>query len=366
MKKYGITATTAFTDIGSPDMTSLDDYYVLDLPAGVSISDIMNELTASGFTDWVEVNEVIKTDLNVGKAPTKINREFGLDDPGIGNLWGFEKMELDKLYALLSSQKVKPKKEALVAILDTGVDSGHEDIADNFKSINKRYDNDPQGHGTHCAGIAAAVSNNKKGIASYAPNNDFMDVTSVKVLNQWGMGTQRDIIKGMLLAADRGADVISMSLGGPSNDKSQKAYNDAVRYANKKGAIVVVAAGNESQDATKVSPANCQGVITVSAVDQKLAKATFSNEVHNLKMGIAAPGVNIYSTFPKNEYKFFNGTSMATPYVAGLLGLMKSLNPDLTPKEAHRILTATGIDTNDSHKTGKFIQPAAVVEAMLK
>ncbi len=365
LKSHNIKAKVAFSDIGSPEMTSLDDYYVLDLPAGASISKIKQELSSTGLTDWIEFNEVIKTELTPGNDPVKINREFGLDDPDIGKLWGFDKMELDKLYKVLSSKKVKPKKEALVAILDTGVDSKHEDINANFKSINKRYDNDPQGHGTHCAGIAAAVSNNKKGIASYAPGNNFMDVTSIKVLNQWGMGTQRDIIKGILLAADRGVDVISMSLGGPSSDKSQKAYNDAVRYANKKGAIVVVAAGNESKDATGVSPANCKGVITVSAVNQKLEKAPFSNEVQNLKMGIAAPGVDIYSTFPKNQYKVFNGTSMATPYVAGLLGLMKSLNPDITSKEAHKILTATGIDTKDTKKTGKFIQPASVVEKML-
>jgi thermitase len=83
-------------------------------------------------------------------------------------------------------------------------------------------------------------------------------------------------------------------------------------------------------------------------------------------MGIAAPGVNIYSTFPKNEYKFLSGTSMATPYVAGLLGLMKAIYPDLDTPTAYQILKETGVATQDTEKTGNFIQPAKAVEKILE
>ncbi|HEB61709.1 MAG TPA: subtilisin, partial [Bacteroidetes bacterium] len=226
-------------------------------------------------------------------------------------------------------------------------------------------DNDPQSHGTHCAGIAAAVSNNGKGIASFSKNNEFVQVTSIRVLSSFGGGTQRGIIDGMIEAADKGVDVISMSLGGRSNASRQKAYSKAVKYCNDKGAIVVVAAGNSNMDAKDYSPANARGVITVSAVDSDLNRAVFSNYIQNVKMGVAAPGVGIYSTIPDNKYAAYNGTSMATPYVAGLLGLMKSIYPKLTTKEAYKILKSTGMDTKNTKETGKLIQPEAAVKELL-
>ena len=253
-----------------------------------------------------------------------------------------------------------------MVILDTGVDATHEDIAANFKSIKTKHDKDGNSHGTHCAGIAAAVSNNGKGIASFAPNNRFIQVSSVQVLSSFGSGTQRGIIKGILEAADNNASVISMSLGGRSSDSKQRAYRQAVSYANRKGAIVVVAAGNSNMNAKNYSPANTPGVITVSAVDDELNKATFSNFITDLEMGIAAPGVNIYSTIPDNKYAAFNGTSMATPYVAGLLGLMKAIDPKLTTSEAYTILNNTGKPTNDTELTGRFIQPNEVAKTLLQ
>ena len=169
----------------------------------------------------------------------------------------------------------------------------------------------------------------------------------------------------MLTAADNGADVLSMSLGGPTSSKIQRAYKQAVTYANKKGAIVVVAAGNESIDARKRSPACVDGVITVSAIDENLDIASFSNDVSALKMGIAAPGVDVYSTIPNNNYEYFNGTSMATPYVAGLLGLMKSIKPSLNTQQAYKILKQTGVDTRNSKATGQLINPANAVKTLL-
>jgi len=88
--------------------------------------------------------------------------------------------------------------------------------------------------------------------------------------------------------------------------------------------------------------------------------------VQNVPFGIAAPGVNIYSTFPKNQYKTFNGTSMACPYVAGLVGLMKSINPEIKTKEVYEILDKTGRNTKNTNQTGKLIQPASAVAEMLK
>ena len=368
LDKYGLTAKTAFNPMDKA-ATDLDDYYVIDIPAKeeANFSKIKKALAANKYVEWVEANEqysLSPLETIPQKQLTGLNKKYGLNDPGINNLWGFEEMNVNELYEVLKNSK--PKKRALIAILDTGVDAGHEDLKANFKSTKSKYNNDPAGHGTHCAGIAAAVSNNHKGVASFSQNNEFVNVTSIKVLMGGGFGTQKMIIDGMLEAADNGADVLSLSLGGLSNDSRQRAYKKAVDYVNKKGAIVVVAAGNSNRNANEFAPANTPGVITVSAIDTLLNRASFSNFVNDLDKGIAAPGVNIYSTFPKSEYRTFNGTSMATPYVAGLVGLMKSLKPNLSTKETYNILNKTGKKTNDTVKTGKLIQPGSAIKELIK
>jgi thermitase len=129
---------------------------------------------------------------------------------------------------------------------------------------------------------------------------------------------------------------------------------------------VVVAAGNSNRNAKEFSPANVTGVITVSAVDENLAKASFSNKVSEIKMAVSAPGVNILSTLPHNQYGVLSGTSMATPYVASIIAIMKSVHPTLSAKEAFLILSNTGLDTQNTFQTGKFIQPKRALENILK
>jgi thermitase len=252
-----------------------------------------------------------------------------------------------------------------VAIIDSGVDAQHEDLTQQFYSSGTNHDTDPLGHGTHCAGIAAAISNNGVGIASLVPDATFMQVTSLKVMNAMGIGHQQATIQGMIKAADLGADVISMSLGSISSDSRQKAYEEAVKYCNARGAIVVAAAGNSDQNAKGYSPANAKGIITVSAVGIDKRKAPFSNSVKDMTYGIAAPGVKIMSTFPGQQYKELDGTSMATPMVAGLIGLLKSFNPDLTTKEVYDILYETGKVLPDGKSTGRLIQAADALERVL-
>ena len=367
-KEYEISYKKAFPNLQHNEYSELDEYYVLDVSDKHEgeVQEIINILMEKGYADWAERNDLVQSQPIEGDEAEKNNLDYGLNDPALSNLWSFKEMHMDALYDILKNNNIKPKKVAKIAILDTGVDSEHEDINANFESTDADYNQDAVGHGTHCAGIANAVSNNSKGIASFSPANEFVKVTSIKVLNDWGGGTQESVIGGIIEAADKGADVISMSLGGPSDDRSQKAYNEAIKYANKAGAIVVVAAGNSDENAIDFAPANSEGVITVAAVETGLKRAEFSNYITDLKMGIAAPGVNIYSTFPKNEYKFLSGTSMATPYVAGLLGLMKSINPNLDSQTAYQIIKETGIPTQDTEKTGNFIQPAKAIERMVQ
>jgi thermitase len=363
--KYNLTYERAFSNLTSPEITDLDDYYTINIPDNqlTNIDEIKNALRETATVEYLENNEIVQLDDSEGGIQ-KSAKKLIPNDEFIQNQWGFDLTASGELHAFLKAKNIQPKKRALIAILDTGVDAQHEDLKENFKSINARHDTDKQAHGTHCAGIAAAVSYNNKGIASVISDNQFVQVTSVKVLNDYGRGTQQGIIKGILEAADNGADVISMSLGGPSSDSRQRAYAKAFEYARKKGAIVIAAAGNSSDNAKNFVPASVKGVIAVSAVDNQLNKAVFSNTVNDVKMGIAAPGVDIFSTIPDNRYASFNGTSMACPHVAGLVGLMKSLEPDLTTQAAYDILNNTGIDTEMTKMTGKFIQADKAIKAV--
>ncbi|HMQ61327.1 MAG TPA: S8 family serine peptidase [Flavilitoribacter sp.] len=365
--KNGLEISPAFQP-GHPEWTELDAYYVVNIPDEKSADwqTIERSLERVKGVEWAEPNEMVTVAPEPGRKVPEINKKYGINDPGLGQLWSFEAMGMDKLYTLLEDKNIQPQKKALVAILDTGVDSKHEDLAGNYKSIKTQYDDDPKGHGSHCAGIAGAVSNNGVGVASYSRNNEFVQITSIKVLNASGMGTQQSIIKGIIEAADSGADVISMSLGGYSNQTKQRAYEKAVKYANKAGAIVVAAAGNNSRNAKEFAPVGAKGVIGVSAIDPNLNKAVFSNTVQDIPMGIAAPGVDIYSTIPNNRYGAYSGTSMATPYVAGLVGLMKSIRPNLDTETAYAILSKSGKKTHQNQLTGKLIQPADAVSALIK
>jgi thermitase len=349
------------------EVTPLDDYYIVDLrTSGMrKVRLFYDRYMYSPRISWIEPNEELQLTLpDSGEPPRAIKKHF-LNDPGIDLQWAFEPMEVDNLHQLMAGSGLRPRKIARVVILDTGVDALHEDLALSYKSIQNPGDTDPNGHGTHCAGIAGAVSNNALGIASFGPSSGFVQISGIRVLNAMGMGSQKSIIEGIITAADNSADVISVSLGGISNQSRQKAYRDAVQYAENAGSIVVVAAGNNSRNARTVSPANVEGVITVAAIDQQNQKAAFSNTVEDLRMGIAAPGVNIYSTLPGNKYGANSGTSMATPHVSGLIGLMKSLNPKLTSKEVYEILKSTGKETKSGNQTGPMIQPLKAVERVI-
>ncbi len=352
----------AFPQVKDTLITELDNCYTIDIKDTSALNSLVDTLEKSGLTNWIEKNEVYTlSPIEKSGSDSIISNSYSgktLNDPYIAKLWGFKYMEIDSLTGIL--KKRKPVKKAKIFILDTGVDSKHEDLADNYLSLSDKYDKDTDQHGTHCAGIACAVTNNNLGIASFNLTGEFTSITSITVL-PGGSGTQESIIDGMILAADNGADVISMSLGGFSTDVRQKAYEKAIKYANDKGAIVVVAAGNENTNAKNVVPASCKGVITVSAVDENLQKAAFSNYVTDIEYKVSAPGVNIYSTIPLNQYKSMNGTSMATPYVAGLIGIMKSMEPNLTTEDVFRILISSGIDTKNTEQTGKFIQPLRAI-----
>jgi thermitase len=360
----------AFPDIASVDQTELDDYYAADIPDEFAArrDEIYNLLVNSGLTEDVSYNEIMTLSPDEMQAVPftagdTTSALFPVNDPLADSMTQLPLLDF-RAFSSLLTQKT-PVKKAKIAILDTGVDAEHEDIKGNFITSGTQHDRDVAGHGTHCAGIAAAVTNNGIGIASFA-GDKWVTVTSIKVLGDSGGGTRQGIIAGISAAADRGADVISMSLGGRGDALSRRLYDQAVQYANGKGAIVVVAAGNENRQAIRVLPSASPYVITVSAVDDRGKKASFSNFFNNYEaeMGIAAPGVKILSTMPGNRYARMSGTSMATPCVAGILGVMKALQPSLTTQQAYQILNSTGRETENTAKTGKLVQPTRVLEVL--
>ena len=255
-----------------------------------------------------------------------------------------------------------PERRARVAIVDTGVDAGHEDIGSAVSDGPAR--NDPHGHGSHCAGIAGGLTNNGLGIASLNWEGRFVEVTAYRALDAGGFGTIEQIAQAILDATRDDADVISLSLGDRSA-VPPKVLRDAIAYARRGGAIVVAAAGNANADAADHTPSNVEGVIAVAAVDPSLHKARFSNVNTSLDRPIAAPGVDILSLRSGGGYVQMSGTSMATPMVAGLLGVMRSLRPDLTEDEAWRALSETARDVPDADRTGRMIDAEAALRRVV-
>ncbi len=337
--------------------TELDDYFVVDI-LGSSPKKIIERLQSLSFVEYVEENDLVFTPSFRSPKTYKNKKSYIFSDPLNKNQWALENTRMNDFYEIAVKQK--PKKKIKLFILDTGVDGDHEDLKDVYVKSGKKNDKDKRGHGTHCAGIAAALTGNNVGISSFNFDKR-IEIYSEKVLADFGGGTQAGIIKGIINAVDNGADVISMSLGGPSNDKKQKAYNEAVRYARDRNCIVVVAAGNSRSKALYYAPANSEGVITVAASDENNTLAEFSNTLEGIKMGVYAPGVNILSTFPNNSYETFSGTSMATPFVAGLISLMKSIKPELTVEHIYDILQSTMLQSNEV----SIIDPKTALEKLV-
>jgi len=244
------------------------------------------------------------------------------NDPYFAQQWGMTKIQAPQAWDVTTG-----KPDIWIAILDTGIDQDHQDLPGLTKIVaNANFTfsltwDDIYGHGTHVAGIAAAATNNGIGVAGVGRNSGLINV---KVLGDNGSGYYSWVASGITWAANYGAKVINMSLGGPS---ASSALEDAVNYAWGKGVVVVAAAGNSSSSALSYPAAydNCIAVAATTATD---TKASFSN--YGSWVDVAAPGVSIYSTLPNHPYQLgttlnygsLSGTSMAAPHVAGLAGLV--------------------------------------------
>ena len=270
-------------------------------------------------------------------------------DPDRQLQWDFTKLHVADAWPTSTGAGVT------VAVLDSGVDASHPDLAG---QVLTGYDEiartdgantDPNGHGTHVAGTIAAVTGNNVGVSSIAPD---AKILPVRVVGANGEGFMSDAARGIIYAADHGADVINMSLG--STDQVT-AVSNAVAYARGKGVVVVAAAGNERTTGSPTSyPAADAGVIAAAATDKSDNVASFSNQ--GSYVDVAAPGSSILSTVPpaKNYYAYYSGTSMASPHVAAVAALIRAKYPTLTPDQVQSALESSATDLGTKGKDTDF------------
>ncbi|MFD0050286.1 S8 family serine peptidase [Actinomycetes bacterium NPDC127524] len=276
----------------------------------------------------------------------------------------------DKQYSLSllhinEAQKMAGKNKVTVAVIDQGIDRNHSELKGSllpsYNVVNPMNPANPDFHGTHVAGIIAAKKGN--GIGGYGVNPN-VNLLSVDVFDRQGGAYDYNIAQGVLYAAEKGAKVINLSLGGgfPS-----PVLEEAIKKVIAKGVVVVAASGNDGME-TRSYPASYEGVICVGSVDSKKKLSYFSN--YGASTDIVAPGEDIYAPIYDNEKKStfgtMSGTSMSTPVVAGAASLLLSKYPKLTPAQVEYILEQTSTDLGASGYDIKYgnglVNPVAALK----
>ncbi len=349
----------------------------------------IKRMRASGQFEYVEENGIVQA-LQVGYGTWPPN------DPSLNRMPHLDLIKLPDTFNALNSLNPRPAYQPIVAVLDTGIVADHPDLTrmlvpgfdfvsdpangGDGNGIDSNPDDARTGaaasfHGTHVAGTIAAETFNGVGVVGVAPMARIMPV---RVLGTNGNGSFADILQGILFAAGvtnssgtvpaRRADVINMSLGG--GGACSAAFRDTIAQARGQGVIVVAATGNDG-GAPVGTPANCAGVVAVSAIGYRGQVAAYSNV--GPEVVVTAPGgdaprtaVNgadvIFSTWATfggangttrvPNYTGIQGTSMATPHVAGVMALMRAVNPNITPAQVDQLFVAGSL-TDDVGAAGR-------------
>ena len=362
------------------DISGSGTYY-LEAGAAGDLGTGTYTLSASDITPAEPSRPYSSTDgygeISVARALDQLTGQRLIRQPALGGVfWGLDRVGAPTAWAAgITGAGIT------VAVLDTGVDYLHPDIdaniwtntrevavngidddrngfIDDIRGWDFAYnDNDPSdlnGHGTHVAGTIAA-ENNGFGQTGVAYNAKIMPV---KVLSDTGSGSFSNVARGIRYAADNGADVINLSLGGSTGSFE---LLEAVRYANARGAVLVMSSGN-SRGATPGFPAAyaAEAGLAVGAVDSNGTFASFPNQAGSVEIDyVTAPGVNVYSLSPNNAYRSLSGTSMAAPHVAGVAALLLSYRPELTPVQLESLLISTTKPSADALATTSAPQAPA-------
>ena len=285
------------------------------------------------------------------------------NDPLFDQQWGLHNNQHIGIdISVTSAWDYATGKGVKIAILDTGVDMNHIDLASNISSLS--FDTETgtspsvfyRSHATHCAGIAAAVKDNGIQIAGVAP-----EATIVSVSNSLysTFNSQLKRADGIVWAYQNGVDIISNSWkSGNHHSAIDEAIQDAFRYGrNGKGCVITFSSGNNSWSNIQY-PANCNDtILAVGAIDSIGARALFSN--YGAGLDLVAPGVNILSTLPNDQTGYKSGTSMACPHVAGVAALILERNPELTVTQVNSIICSNakklpGVNFNETKPDGTW------------
>ena len=350
---------------GMPDLSRI---YRIEFPEYYSVTRVAQEFAKDPNIEYAEPIPVIYAD----EVP---------DDALYGQCQHLPQIKADSAWDIHKGEN--GTDEVVIAIIDTGVDWDHEDLVDNiWQNMGEDFDgdgktieftggewifdpddengvdddgngfvddfigwnfyfesNDPNpitggSHGTHCAGLASATTNNSIGVASISWNLKILPVQA----SDLGGGVFYGI-DGIIYAAENGADVISNSWGA---DFYSQANHEVITYAIGLGSIIIASAGNDNQFSNHHYPSGYPGVISVAAVTNNDHKASFSNFGPNI--WISSPGVGLLSTTLNDTYQSWSGTSMATPVAAGLLGLVKSYHPEWTSDQVITQVLGTADD----------------------
>lgn len=308
----------------------LDRVYVARFVAHADLERMSRALSASRIVERVERDQIVEA-LGAPNDPL-IALCWGLNNTGQSG--GTVDADIDAFEAW---DVFTGSDNVIAAILDTGVDGNHQEFVGRMLAGWNTYSNngntsDGNGHGTHTCGTTTAKGNNSLGVAGVSHS---AAILPVKVLSDAGGGTWESVANGFTWAVDHGARVLNVSLGGGQPPAFVEA---AVNYAWGQGAVICAAAGNGGGN-NMIWPARYVNCIAVGATDHTDARAGFSS--YGADLDVTAPGANVYSTVPGNQYGFNSGTSMATPHVSGLAALLFSLDPALSNSQVRSLIEST-------------------------
>jgi subtilisin family serine protease len=264
---------------------------------------------------------VITAEINELAEATQANDP---NDPRYPEQWGLPVVGLPEAWTA-----VPEGRTVIVAVIDSGICVNHPDLVGRvlpgYDFV--QSDNDPSdvfGHGCSVAGVIAANSNNAEGIAGIAPN---VQIMPLRVLDETGIGNYSSIAAAIIYAADNDADIINLSLAGPTYSQIMA---DAVAYAISRGVVIIAAAGNQGRERAYY-PAAFPSVIAVGSIDPDLQRSAFSN--YGAEIDIWAPGRDILTITNDGSYDFESGTSFAAPIVSGIVAMTETFDAPLNTED---------------------------------
>lgn len=327
--------------------------------------------------------------------PNYLNKMLSItpNDPRFYDQWGLEAIKANKAWEI-----EKGNEQIIIGIIDSGIDYNHPDLINNiWINLNEIPDNgidddgngfvddwqgwdftdteildalgdcrerdnnpmDDLGHGTHCAGIMGAQTNNNIGIAGVSWFCKLMNIRAGFRTTAGGFLEDDDVSSAIIYAADNGAQIITISWG---DTELAPVIRDACQYAFEMGVVIIASAGNEA-GVGLLYPAAFNNTISVTAVNEDLSLCSFSS--YGEGIDLCAPGLNILSTYLNNNYRKESGTSMSAPFVAGAVALLLSQNPLLTNTEIYNLLYNSCDDLGDKGYDNQFGYGIINIEKLL-